>query len=152
MDVFKGTNLEVNTDEIENKKGLYINLDARAVALEGIMAVYNQINKTRGAQSHSGIQNLENNYGQEKADLIIKEMDRKKKLAVASLDGYLEFLIAAELQKQAGIDEITIQLERESLRSALSHSYGPDNAKAHDREKLIKQVQPPHLKHLSRNI
>jgi hypothetical protein len=134
---------EIEEDQpVDEKVAPSVSLDDRYLAIQGIMAIYNQQNKDRGVHS-GGYENLVDLYGEERADEILSEMNRKSEVAVGHLDGHLDTLVAARALREAGFGEDVIQYEKRSLRDALQDSYGPGNSKADARERLVRQVRTP---------
>lgn len=133
--------------ESKNMKGIYVNLDDRALAIESIMSVYDHNSILRGANSDAGYRKIVNKKGIEQTDLMIKKMTAKDKLLNATLDNYFADLIATDAllenrHTKADIEQINLSMQKD-----MKDKYGAEVADSDKRKDLIKKVQPPQYKH-----
>jgi hypothetical protein len=121
-----------------------VNLADRAIAINGIMHVFNLQNRNRGANSKEGIQDIKKRYFD--SDSLLRNMDEKERVALEDYEKHFNTLAAVDKLRETGFSENDIQSEKDLLRADLEHYYGPGNAYAPDRKKLVKKVQPPETK------
>lgn len=119
---------------------LAVDLRVRAFALESLMAYYNQLNKTRGAstQRQLHVNDFDTRY---RSDAPQVERNMYGKLDNAVFEKNIEILTAADAMRQQGFDEDQIELEKVTLKSRLNQQYGPHNAYAPDRVKMVNSAR-----------
>jgi len=126
------------------ESGVFVSFTDRVIAINGIMHIFNLQNRNRGANSKMGTQDITKRYFD--SDSLLRNMDEKERVALKDYEKHLNTLAAVDKFRDAGFSEPDIQSEKELLRAELEHYYGPGNAYARDREKLVKKVQPPETK------
>lgn len=113
-----------------------VDLRARAFAIESLMAYYNQRNKSIGASTtrELHINPFDDRYGVEAAAV---EHNMYGKLDRENFEKNIDILNASHALQQNGYPEEKLQANKAALKKDLNLQYGPGNAYAPERYKLV---------------
>jgi uncharacterized membrane protein YccC len=118
-----------------------VRLDARAVALEGIMAYLNKASQVRGSSKQlHGNGKLRLQYGQHAAE-VQKGAERSRDELLAVFNEGMRTLVAEEALRANGVDEADIEVERISLQANLNRQFGIGHANAGERAKVVRKAK-----------
>ena len=128
--------------ETEPDVPIAVDLGARAVALEGIMAYLNKANQVRGGriQLRHGGGKLKKQYG-EHAHAVQQGAERSRDELRELFHQGIGTLIAEDALRANGMDEADIEVEHISLQAALNRRFGPGRAYATERAKVVAQAK-----------
>ena len=124
----------------EPSDGVSVELGARALALNNIMATYNHLNKTMGANIISQIPDSEFNTRYQHPEQVREHMGGK---AAAMLHYNVEDFTVLNATKElidAGFDTTQVEMQQRAINKDLLNKYGPGKAYAPARKKLVKKV------------
>lgn len=135
---YKAPRTPETASRIDAPHGAAVDLAARALALEHVMAAYNQLNKTNGAYE-GGRDAIDARYNH--PDEVRDNMGRKAQHMVEATQADINVLNATDEMLAAGFDPATVLRQKDHLRSDLLDDYGPGRAYAPKRNKLVRKVQ-----------
>lgn len=119
-----------------------VDLGARAMALEGIMAYLNRANQVRGGriQLQHGGGKLKKQYG-EHAHVVQQGAERSRDELRDLFRQGISTLIAEDALRANGMDEADIEIEHISLQAALNRHFGAGRAYAADRANVVARAK-----------
>lgn len=122
--------------------GLFVNIEDRAIALEGIMAYLNRANRVSGGIRHteSGGTEMVRRYG-DQVDEVIKGSERKRDELIGRFRAGISTLAATDALRANGIDDSQIELHRLAIQADINRTYGVGKAYADDRNRLVKKAR-----------
>lgn len=130
-----------SSSPIEAPRGASVDLAARALALENIMATYNQLNKTMGATITS--QYPDNAFEARYAhpEEVRENMGRKAAGMLHRNEADFKVLSAAADLIAVGFDQDEVTRQERRLKSELLDTYGPGKVYAPTRKRLVRTAK-----------
>lgn len=131
---------KTSIDYIDSRPPVAVSLEARAIAIEGIMRYFNQANKGVGLAKSRGYNDFDARYGRD-AEFVVQGMSEKQARLYRAMSHHLGTLIAQNAQEARGVAPEDIERQRKDMAHDLYKQYGPGRAMAPDREKLVRRVK-----------
>jgi len=132
------------TPEVKTKTpsgdGVSVELGARALALNNVMATYNQLNRTRGANIVSQYPDNEFNTRYRHPEEVREHMGGKAAAMIHFIKEDFSVLNATDELIAAGFDAKSVIRQEDTIKKDLLNKYGPGKAYARDREKVVKRA------------
>lgn len=122
--------------------GPSVRLVDRALAIEAIMAYYNQANKNAGAQVSRSVNKFDSHYKDRHIDpdRVMDGMTKKQSFLYRKFTEAISVLSASDDMRKAGYSSDEVTASEQQLKRAFYRKYGPGKAKVADRDKLIRKV------------
>jgi hypothetical protein len=132
------------TPEIKSKTalddGVSVELGARALALNNVMATYNQLNRTRGANIVSQYPDNEFNTRYRHPEEVREHMGGKAAAMIHFNKEDFSVLNATDELIAAGFDAKIVNRQEDLIKKDLLNKYGPGKAYARDRKRVVQKV------------
>ena len=123
----------------EHQHGPSVRLVDRAIAIEAIMGYFNQANKRIGLSKSRGYNEFDARYGRG-ADEVAANMNAKESRLYAEFMRSVGTLLARDGMIAAGFPVQEVDANGKQLVRDLYHDYGPGNADAGKRAKLVRKA------------
>ena len=118
-------------------EGISVDLGARALALTAIMKLYGQMNQTRGIEEHP---DRLGQQGYKRPERVLDGMRKKSKRTNREIKKHVAILSGRTAFLATGMSPETIDWLETGIEDSLRKGWGPGNAYAPARNKLVRKV------------
>lgn len=122
------------------ERGVSVSLEQRKLAVTAIMEYFNQVNKRNGLSKSRHYTNFDDRYKGDSNRVASGMNDKADRLYRQRLLPAFELLSQSEQLKRAGFDPVEVDMGSRVLAQTISRQYGPGNAYARDRQKVVDRV------------
>lgn len=125
----------------EPSEGVSVELGARALALHNIMATYNQLNRTMGANIVASYTDSSFDTRYRHPDEIREKMGHRAAVMIHHNKADFQTLNATDELIAAGFDKTQVERQERRIQADLLNEYGPGKAYADERKKVVKKAE-----------
>ena len=126
---------------VEPSDGVSVELGVRALALSNIMATYNQLNKTMGANISSYYPNNDIDARYISPDVMRERMGKKAASMLHDNEADLNNLNATKELIAVGYEPKQVEIQRRKIGKDLLDRYGPGKVYSPVRKKVVQKAQ-----------